>query len=155
GEIPDSPSALIRAITELDAPPMSEAAAGESLRRRLRGDLEMIAAKAMKKDPAGRYASVAAFAEDLRRHLAHQPIAARPDSFFSRASRFLRRNRVATALAAVAATAVVAGVAGTLHQARTARAQRDFAMRQLSRAEEINQLNAYLLSDAAPLGKMY
>jgi len=49
----------------------------------------------------------------------------------------------------------MAGVAGTLLQARTARRQRDFAFRQLSRAEAINDLNTLLLSDLAPSGKPF
>jgi tetratricopeptide (TPR) repeat protein len=48
---------------------------------------------------------------------------------------------------------MTAGTVGTLVQARTAGVQRDFAIRQLSRAERINDLNELLLSDVAPMGK--
>jgi tetratricopeptide (TPR) repeat protein len=50
--------------------------------------------------------------------------------------------------------AAIAGVAGTLVQARSARQQRDFADRQLARAERINDLDRFLLTDAAPSGKL-
>src|SRR5262249_34482880 len=52
----------------------------ERLSRALRGDLDTIVAKAMKKDPEDRYSSVTAFADDLRRYMQHEPISARPDS---------------------------------------------------------------------------
>jgi serine/threonine-protein kinase len=58
----------------------------------VRGDLATIVAKALKKDPAERYASAAAFAEDLRRYLNHEPIRARADSLGYRTAKFLRRR---------------------------------------------------------------
>ena len=64
----------------------------DRLRRVLRGDLETIVAKALKSDPAERYASVAEFAEDLRRVLEHQPITARPDTLRYRATKFVQRH---------------------------------------------------------------
>jgi len=57
------------------------------LKRALRGDLDAIALKALAKAPEGRYDNAAAMAEDLRRHLAGKPIAARP----SRPSRASQR----------------------------------------------------------------
>jgi eukaryotic-like serine/threonine-protein kinase len=64
----------------------------ERLCRALRGDLETIVAKALKKNPAERYSNVQALADDLRRHLDHRPIAARADSTLYRLRRFARRN---------------------------------------------------------------
>ncbi|HXP86430.1 MAG TPA: protein kinase [Bryobacteraceae bacterium] len=133
----------------------SRAATPDKLRRSLRGDLDTIVAKALKKNPQERYVSVTALADDLRRFLTHEPIAARPDTLGYRAAKFVRRNRTAVALASLVLLATVAGLVGTITQARTARAQRDFAFRQLSRAEAINDLNSFLLSDAAPSGKPF
>jgi eukaryotic-like serine/threonine-protein kinase len=141
----------------------------DKLRRALQGDLETIVATALKKDPRERYSSVAAFADDLQRYLDERPIRARPDAWTYRAAKFVRRHRAAVALGALVVMALVAGVVGTATQAqraakqaaiadtqrRRADAQRDFAMRQLSRAEAINDLNAFLLSDAAPSGKPF
>jgi len=125
------------------------------LRRSLRGDLDTIVAKALKKNLQERYASVTALADDLRRYLAHEPIAARPDTLGYRAAKFVRRNRTAVALGSLVLLATVAGLVGTITQAHTARTQRDFAFRQLSRAEAVNDLNNFLLSDAAPSGKPF
>jgi eukaryotic-like serine/threonine-protein kinase len=125
----------------------------EKLHRILRGDLDTILGKALKKDPAERYASVTAFAEDLRRYLQSRPIDARPDTITYRAFKFVRRNRTAVALSLLALVSTAAGIVGTLQQAHTARIQRDLALRQLGRAERAADLNELLLSDVAPKGR--
>jgi eukaryotic-like serine/threonine-protein kinase len=122
----------------------------EKLRRLLRGDLDTIVAKALKKDPQERYTSVTAFAEDLRRYLRHEPISARPDTVTYRVAKFVRRNRVAFGLAMIAVLATFGGLIGTLMQARTARIQRDFAFQQLRRNQEHDELMNFLLVDASP-----
>jgi eukaryotic-like serine/threonine-protein kinase len=131
-------------------------------RRQLRGDLDTIILKALKKNPEERYGSVGALSDDLRRYLRNQPISARPDTIRYRATKFVRRHRTVVTLAVLAAVATTAGVVGTLQQARTARMQRefarnqrDFAFRQLARAEAINDLDRFVLSDAAPSGKPF
>jgi serine/threonine-protein kinase len=127
----------------------------ERLQRLLRGDLDTIISKALKKEPAERYLSVTALADDLRRYLKNEPISARPDTLTYRTVKFVRRHRTAVALATLAIAATAAGIMGTLIQSRTERAERDFAFAQLSRAETINGLNEFLLSDAAPSGKPF
>jgi eukaryotic-like serine/threonine-protein kinase len=122
----------------------------EKLSRMLRGDLDTIVAKALKKNPQERYTSVTAFGDDLRRYLRHEPISARPDTVSYRAAKFVRRNRVVLALTTLAALAILAGLVGTLVQARTARNQRDFAFQQLKRSQEHDELMNFLLFDAAP-----
>jgi serine/threonine protein kinase/tetratricopeptide (TPR) repeat protein len=122
----------------------------EKLSRMLRGDLDTIVTKALKKNPQERYTSVTAFADDLRRYLRHEPISARPDTVAYRAAKFVRRNRVVLSLTTVAVLAILAGLIGTLIQARTARIQRDFAFQQLKRSQEHDELMNFLLFDAAP-----
>jgi serine/threonine-protein kinase len=61
----------------------------ERLCRQLRGDLDTIAAKAFKKKPEERYASVAALGDDLRRYLRHEPISARPDTIPYRVGKYV------------------------------------------------------------------
>ena len=82
----------------------------DRLRRLLRGDLDTIVGKALKKNPAERYATVTALADDLRRHLRHEPISARRDSLAYRAVKFVRRNRAAVAAAALMVAALAAGL---------------------------------------------
>ena len=101
----------------------------DKLRRQLRGDLDTIILKALKKNPAERYASVTALAEDLGRYLHNEPIRARPDTLAYRAAKFVRRNRAVVALSTLVVLATVGGAIGVLMQARTAFRERDRANR--------------------------
>ena len=158
-----SPVELLKSIVDVEPRRLSDltvtAAAGrgttpDKLRRLFHGDLDTIVAKALKKNPQERYASVGAFEDDLNRYLQNQPISARPDTLGYRTIKFLRRNQTAVALATLALLAIIAGSIGTLIQARTARIQRDFALRELSRADAVNDLNTFILSDA-PAGEQF
>ena len=169
GRNQQSAAELVQSITSLEPRRMSDMVStkaegdltphgpvtADRLRRQLRGDLDTIVAHALKKNPHERYPSATAFAADLRAYLAHEPISARPDTLAYRAAKFVRRNRLQVSLAAIAVVAALAGVAGTLVQARRARSERDFAFRQLARAEAIGNLQGYVLSDAAPSGKPF
>lgn len=125
------------------------------LARELRGDLDAIIGKAIKKNPSERYASASAFADDLRRYLMHQPVTARPNTLMYRTTRFLRRNRLAAAVGSIACMAIIAGLVGTVLQAQKARAERDFAFRQLARVQQHDDFLDFLLSDAAPSGQRF
>ncbi|HEY6376320.1 MAG TPA: protein kinase [Edaphobacter sp.] len=174
GTDPHTPADLVKAIVDTEPTRPSDTVAptranGEitmtnaanrattpdKLRRLLRGDLDTIVAKALKKEPTERYPSVTALTDDLRRYLKNEPIGARPDTLTYQAAKFLRRNRTAMALATLTLVATAAGVVGTLSQSHMARVERDVAFGELSRAEAINDLNEFLLSDAAPSGKPF
>jgi serine/threonine protein kinase/Flp pilus assembly protein TadD len=80
----------------------------EKLAQELRGDLDVITLKALAKEPAERYESAAAMAEDIERYLQHRPIRARRAPFSYRAGKFLRRNRPMIGVSALAAVLVLA-----------------------------------------------
>jgi eukaryotic-like serine/threonine-protein kinase len=81
--------------------------------RLLGGDLETIVLKALAKDPAQRYQSVAALAEDLRRHRENLPILGRPPSTLYQLRKIVRRHRAAIAVAAALVLALVGAIGGT------------------------------------------
>jgi eukaryotic-like serine/threonine-protein kinase len=81
----------------------------EKLRRLLRGDLDNIVIKALRKEPQRRYRTVAELGEDIQRHLEHRPIQARPTTLAYRGSKFIRRHK--TEVIAFAAVVVVLAVA--------------------------------------------
>jgi eukaryotic-like serine/threonine-protein kinase len=120
------------------------------LRRQLRGDLDTIVAKALKKNPEERYASVTAMADDLRRFLNHEPISARPDTLSYRATRFVRRHAGGVATAAVVIVAIV--VATAFHTSRLS-AERDRAQREAEKATKVSELVIGLLTSADPYGR--
>ncbi len=98
----------------------------ERLRRELSGDLDNIVLMALRKEPERRYQTTQQLADDIARHLAHEPVLARPDTFSYRSAKFLRRHR---AMVSVASLAVVALLAlGALHVQRLA-TERDRALR--------------------------
>jgi serine/threonine-protein kinase len=97
------------------------------LGRALRGDLDRIAAMAMAKEPARRYASAKEFADDLDRHLAGLPVTAAEPGLGYRLRRFVGRNRLAVAAAAMVTVSLVAGIVATASMARVAGAERDAA----------------------------
>jgi hypothetical protein len=109
----------------------------------LAGDLETIVAKALEKEKEQRYASAAALADDLRRYLADEPIAARPASAVYQMRKFARRNRALAGGAALAAAALVVGTGVSTWQAvrataaeRAAEARRGEAVAAREQAEE-------------------
>jgi serine/threonine-protein kinase len=120
----------MRAVVELEPRRLSEAVArrggpnAQKLARELRGDLDNIVAKALKKAPTQRYANAAAFADDLQRTLNHEPVSARPDTAAYRIGKFVRRHRLGVAAGTLAASAIVVGVTLALWQAREAQRQR-------------------------------
>jgi eukaryotic-like serine/threonine-protein kinase len=88
----------------------TRASGAERLARQLRGDLDAVVLKALAKEPAQRYPSAAAMAEDLRRHLDGKPIRARPARIAYRVSKFVWRNRALVGVSAAAVVAILAAV---------------------------------------------
>jgi serine/threonine protein kinase/tetratricopeptide (TPR) repeat protein len=146
GRALDSPSTLVRAIVETNPPRASETVNGR-LQRTLRGDLDTIIAKALKKNADERYPSVTAMADDVRRHLRHEPINARPDTLRYRARTFVRRHAAAVAVA----TAVVVLIAGlTAVYTVWLASERDRAQREAAKAVKVSGLMMGLLNTADP-----
>jgi serine/threonine-protein kinase len=143
-----STSELLRAVLA-DSPPRASSVAKMPTIRgaSLKGDLDTILAKALKKDAAERYAAVAAFAEDLRRFLFHQPISARADTVPYRIAKFVRRNRGSVVAALLVAIGLIATSAFALTQMHSARAQRDIAVAEARHANAQADLTQYILDD--------
>ncbi|MEZ4649762.1 MAG: tetratricopeptide repeat protein [Candidatus Eisenbacteria bacterium] len=126
---PVRPSARVRSLgtnPRTDAIRLAASRKTEASRwvRRLKGDLDWIALRALERDRERRYASVQEFAEDLGRHLRLEPVLAGPPSTTYRMSRFVRRHRIGVAAASVAILGVVAGgVAAAIGLQRALRAE--------------------------------
>ncbi len=107
----------VRAIAHDEPRPVS------SIDRRLRGDLDTITRRALEKDKTRRYQHASDLAADVRRHLAHEPIAARPPSTFYQLSKFARRNRTLVGGVVAVFVTLVAGIVATSWQAVNASEQ--------------------------------
>jgi tetratricopeptide (TPR) repeat protein len=108
----------------------------------LRGDLDCVVLKALRKDPRERYPSVFGLTGDLQAWLGGHPVTARPDTLAYRARKFVVRHRTGVAAALIAAVAIVAGGASTAWQARIARVERDKAQ---NRFRDVRQFSRSLL----------
>jgi serine/threonine protein kinase len=165
-----SPIDRLRAVVEDIPQPASAAAADRSRpaaaagdvvppaeaarrRRELRGDLDNILAKALKKAPEERYPGAGELAADLRRYLDRQPVAARPDTLRYRVGKFVLRHRAAVAAAGLAASALASVTLIALSQMTEARRQRDEAREQTQRADAFNTVVTSLLSQVGPGGR--
>ena len=94
----------------------------------VRGDLDWIVMKALEKDRARRYESAHGLAEDLRRYLGGDAVAAAPPSALYRLRKFSRRNRSTVLAGSAIAAALLVGVIAFAWQANIARDQRDAAV---------------------------
>jgi len=95
--------------------------------RALRGDLDTIAIKALKKQPEERYATANALADDVLRYLEGRPVLARPDSTRYRLMKFVGRHKIGVASAAAVLIAILAGAGVSIWQARVAIAEKEHA----------------------------
>ncbi|HEX5458595.1 MAG TPA: serine/threonine-protein kinase [Steroidobacteraceae bacterium] len=139
---PDAGSSLaqtVRAVLDRPVPTLSAVAASNpgapfppSV---LRGDLDAVIAKALRKEPAQRYATVDAFKLDVSRVLRGEPVAAREGAHLYRVGHFLRRHRWSLAAVAALFVSLAVGLAATAWQARRAEVQRAAAAWQAHRAE--------------------
>jgi tetratricopeptide (TPR) repeat protein len=144
----------IRAALDEIPAKMSEAAP-PAWRKTLRGDLDAIVAKALRKRPDERYATAAALAADLERYTAHEPVRAREGALTYFAAKFIRRHRGAVAGSIVAILALIAVASFAFLQMRVAQHQRD-QMHVLQRRAEaenkfLTQVMSTIGSDSQPV----
>ena len=155
----DTPAQLELAVAGADAQRASAAVQDDAarargvssaaLRRALAGDLDTMLAKAMALDPARRYASAAAFADDVTRHLGGLPVAAQPDSLLYRLRKGLARHWLPATAGAAVLLSVAVGAGLALWQAGVATRERNTAVAEAERSNAINFFYSDLLEAAA------
>ncbi|HET9472827.1 MAG TPA: protein kinase, partial [Steroidobacteraceae bacterium] len=138
----DSRGALEEAILQAD-PPLPSDVADARQRPALRGDLDTVVLKALRKKPAERYPTVHALLDDIERHLGSRPVLAQRDSRWYRARKFIMRNRLAVGAAGAIVLALIIGTVVATWQARVALAEK-------ARAEEVQEFITSVFRDADP-----
>ncbi len=106
---------------------------GPTLGGKIPADLRAICLKSLEKEPADRYATAAALADDLRRFLNHETVSARRPDWLQRARRFWLRHPVAVPISALTVLAISGAAAIAFWQAEQARSERD-------RAEQVTEV---------------
>jgi eukaryotic-like serine/threonine-protein kinase len=149
------PQRLSDAVSREEASATNRALTPAKLRRVLQGDLDNIVARALRKNPQERYASVREFADDLGRYLRNEPVVARPSSAWYRVRKFVARHRLPVGVGAMALVAVIATAAIAVFQAhkaeieaRKAAAERDRALALSSRSEAVAEFLNVLITEA-------
>ncbi len=161
-----SPADLLRSIVDTEPPRISDSVSTrtrtretrtenaarrgttpEGLQRTLKGDLDIIVARALKKRPEERYPSVTALADDILRYLNDEPIGARRDTLSYRAAKFLRRHTAGVAAGTVVVL-LLAAVVG-FYTMRLAK-ERDRARLEAEKATKVSDLLTELLTGADP-----
>jgi len=125
------------------------------LARALRGDLENIVARALKKSPAERYPTVDAFAEDLRRFVNDEPVSAHADSVAYRVAKLVRRHRLAVVGVSVAAIALLATSAVAVLEMVEAKQQSQAAKEEAGRAASSRDFLHFVLGEAGATGRPF
>lgn len=120
----------------------------ERLRRRLRGDLDNIVLKALRKQPKRRYESVEQLSADLQRHLQGMPVTARKDTVAYRATKFIGRHKAGVAAAALLFASLIGGATAALWQAHLANRERDRAEHRFNDVRKLANAMVTELHDA-------
>ncbi|GEP40728.1 protein kinase domain-containing protein [Brevifollis gellanilyticus] len=124
--------------------------------RQLRGDLDWIVMRALQKDREQRYPTVLSLADDVRRHLRHEPVSAGPPGMGYRLKKWYARNHVAITSAAAVVISLAGGIAATsmamkreAEQRQEALKQRETAQSQADLARQVSDQLTELLSNAS------
>lgn len=145
------PYALAREVC--DTEPLKPSAAladgaGFANRKQLQGDLDCIILMALRKERDKRYASAEQLSQDIRRHLAHLPVAAQQGTWSYRSSRFLARHKLAVSAGALVLLTLVGGIVSTAREARIAAAERDRAQHHFNSVRQLANAFMFEFHDA-------
>lgn len=122
----------------------SAAESGDKIRRKLRGDIDMILLMALRKEPERRYHSVALFAQDIRHYLGGLPVIAHRDTVGYRVRKFVRRHTAGVAAAALAVLALIGSTIVSAYFAEVAQQEKTVAEH---RFDETRALARFFVTD--------
>jgi eukaryotic-like serine/threonine-protein kinase len=159
------PLGFARAVVESDATRASVAAGRngdatsraavrmtkpERLQRLLRGDVDTILEKALRRNSGERYASAQALLDDVRRHLDGLPINARPPGRLYYAGKFVGRHRIGMSVLAATTVTLLLGLTAAIWQGTVAARERDTARAEATKARRITDFLVGIFETADP-----
>lgn len=118
--------------------------------KKLRGDLDNIILKTLKKNPQERYSSVEHLIDDINRYKDNYPVVARPNSLKYRFNKYVKRRKVVVAAASILFIVLIGGISSTLWQADRARKERDVAQYEAAKARQIKDFVIDLFENSDP-----
>ncbi len=134
-------AAAVKRLLDAPLPPPSKLATAQSpvAARALRGDLDAIAGKALRREANERYPDARSLADDVRRYLDHRPVQARIGARIYVARRFVRRNWLPLSSVALLFVAMAAATAAVAWQAQKARMEAQRAEREARTATSVQE----------------
>ncbi|GFE82393.1 hypothetical protein GCM10011487_43930 [Steroidobacter agaridevorans] len=153
GDEPQRPSQKLRSLTPEEATrtearfrcPIAQ------LSKHLQGELDWIVLRCLEKEPGRRYASATELAQDLERHLRHEPVLARPQTASYAMAKFARRHRSLVAVfSAFILMLLLSMVVSAWLAVRATQAEQRAQTEAASREQVINFLRDDLLAQAGP-----
>jgi tetratricopeptide (TPR) repeat protein len=148
---PPAPSSRISASEALPSLAASRGVEPARLSRLVRGDLDWIVMKALAKERERRYASAVGLADDIERHLNHEPVTAGPPTAAYRLRKFVRRNRVQVTAGSLVLLALALGVVGTTLGLFEARRQKRQAEKRLAQVTKMVDILGSIFQDLNPV----
>jgi eukaryotic-like serine/threonine-protein kinase len=151
GEEPTLPSSKLKAMGESSHDSAEKRQEEpQALRRRLRGELDWIAMKALEKERSRRYGSPSELSADIQRYLNNEPVLASPPSTTYRARKFVQRHRFGVGVAVAAVILLVAFAATMALQARRIAKERDRANREADASERVTDFMTRMFKVSDP-----
>ncbi len=145
-EVPGSDGDAVKLTPELVS--STRDGTPERLRRRLRGDLDYIVLKAIRKEKDRRYSSVEQFSEDVGRHLDGRAVLARKGTVRYRVAKFVNRHKAGALAGVLAFLTLVAGMAAIVRESRLERIQRARAERRFNDVRDLANSLMFDINDS-------
>lgn len=141
---------LKKAILNLPTPLPSDCVSERKYQKQLQGDLDAIVSRAMQKNPADRYESVALLAEDVRCFMGAQPVSTMPASWLYLSRKFIARHTLGVIVSSLFALFVSVSAITMTIQAVTIAKERDIAEQEKTTAEQVSAFLLELFSNVDP-----
>ncbi len=151
-QVPQKPSTIISHTNSLVAVKVPERSLVtlKTIQKTLKGDLDNIILKSLKKKPERRYQSVEQFSDDIKRYLNHYPVKAQPEKFSYRAKKYIRRHQVGVVFSGILLSSLLLFIVILSIKNAAIMQQKKTAELEATRADEIADFMVDIFSSSDP-----